>query len=158
MKAELVPVTLAEARAFVNLHHGHNEAPVGWKWGAALALDGETVGVAMAGRPTARGLDQHRAIEITRCCLIEKGAYRNAASMLYGALCRAAAALGYLEAYTYTLEEEDAASVRASGFTLDARLDARPSWSTPSRLRQDATLFGERVRPTGPKVRWRRTL
>ncbi len=157
MTLELVPVDRATARRYVNEHHRHNEAPLSWKFGVGLALEGKLVGVAMAGRPTGRGLDQIRSVEITRVCVPE-GSEKNACSRLYGAVCRAAAALGYLVAYTYTLAEEDAASVRAAGFVLDAELDARPTWSTSARPRYDENLFGERKRPTGPKCRWRRAL
>lgn len=158
MKLELVPVSRNEVRTLVAGHHEHNEAPLQWKFGTGIACDGELVGVAVVGRPTGRGLDQQRAVEITRLCITEAGRYRNAASRLYGAACRMAAAGGYLVAYTYTLAEEDAASVRAAGFVLDAELEARPSWSTPSRPRQDETLFGARQRPPGPKRRWKRVL
>lgn len=155
---DLVPVSLKQARAFVNAHHGHNEAPIGWKFGTGIALDGELVGVAMVGRPTSRGIDHELYVEITRVCIDEVGVHKNAASRLYGAACRMAAAGGYRRAYTYTLEGEDAASVRAAGFVLDAELPARDSWSVPSRLRMDETLFGERKRPRGAKYRWRRDL
>ena len=154
---ELEPVDLATAKRFVNENHRHNEAPLSWKFGVGLSRGGFLVGVAMAGRPTGRGLDQHRAIEISRVCVPE-GAAKNACSMLYGAVCRAAAALGYRTAYTYTLAEEDAASVKAAGFEVDAELRERPTWSSPSRPRYDENLFGERQRPTGPKVRWKRDL
>lgn len=153
----LTPVTLTVARRFVNEHHGHNEAPLGWLFGTGIAVDGFLVGIAMVGRASGRGIDQQRDVEITRLCLAER-AHRNAASMLYGAACRMAAAGGYRDAYTYTLADEDAASVRASGFTLDAELPARPTWSTPSRPRYDENLFGERTRPAGPKYRWIRHL
>ena len=158
MTLELVPVTLTEARRLVAEHHEHSEAPLSWKFGTGIAVDGTLVGVAMVGRPSARALDQHRSVEITRVCLTEAGAYRNAASMLYGAACRMAAAGGYRVAYTYTLEHEDAACVRAAGFELDEELGERPSWSTPARPRYEATLFGERKRSPGPKRRWRRAL
>lgn len=155
---ELVPVTLTDAKRLVNGFHEHNEAPEGWKFGTGIAFEGELVGVAMVGRATGRGIDQHRDVEITRVCLKEKGIYKNAASMLYGAACRMAQAGGYRTAWTYTLEEEDAASVKAAGFVLDAELPARETWSTPSRPRYEETLFGPRKRPTGPKNRWRREL
>lgn len=159
MRLQLVPVTLTDAKRLVNIHHEHNEAVEGWKFGTGIAADGELVGAAMVGRATGRGIDQRLDVEITRLVITEKGRYKNAASMLYGAACRMAAAGGYRTAYTYTLEEEDAASVRAAGFVLDAeRLPPRPTWSTPSRPRQDETLFGPRKRPTGPKRRWRRDL
>lgn len=160
MRLELVPVTLTEAKRLVNEHHRHNETThrQTWKFGTGIACDGELVGVAMVGRASGRGIDQYLDVEVTRVCITEKGRYRNAGSMLYGAACRMAAAGGYRTAYTYTLADEDAACVRAAGFVLDEDLPARPSWSTPARPRQDLTLFGERRRPDGPKRRWKRAL
>lgn len=159
MRLELVPVTVTEAKRLVWDFHEHNEAPESWKFGTGIAADGELVGAAMVGRATGRGIDQRLDVEITRLVITEKGRYKNAASMLYGAACRMAAAGGYRTAYTYTLEEEDAASVRAAGFVLDAELDARPTsdWGT-SRPRYEETLLGPRKRPDGPKNRWRREL
>jgi hypothetical protein len=159
MNLHLVPVTLTEAKRLVNDHHEYNEAVKGWKFGTGIAEDNILIGVAMVGRATGRGINQRLDVEITRLCITEKGRYKNAASMLYGAACRMAAAGGYRTAYTYTLQEEDAASVRAAGFVLDAELDARPtsSWGS-SRPRYEETLLGPRKRPDGPKRRWRREL
>lgn len=158
MSLALTPVTITEAKRHVNDYHGHNEAPVGWKFGTGVAFNGELVGVAMVGRATGRGIDQRLDVEITRVCITERGRYKNAGSMLYGAACRMAAAGGYRDAYTYTLDEEDAACVRAAGFELDAELPARPTWDTPTRPRYDHDLFGKRKRPDGPKKRWVRHL
>lgn len=41
----------------------------------------------------------------------------NACSMLYGACCRIAMAMGYTKVITYTLVSENGASLKASGFT-----------------------------------------
>jgi hypothetical protein len=160
VRLALVPVTLTEAKRLVNEHHEHNEttARQTWKFGTGIACDGELVGVAMVGRPTAPQLNQFLDVEITRVCITEKGVYKNAASQLYGAACRMAAAGGYRAAYTYTLESEDAASVRAAGFVFDADVPASETWSRPSRPRQDETLLGPRRRPTGAKKRWKRVL
>ncbi len=151
----LVPVTLLEAKRFVNEQHRHNEAPVGWKFGVGLERDGELVGIAIVGRPVARRLDQRLDVEITRCTTLGD---RNACSMLYGAACRAAKALGYRDAYTYTTDGEDGSSVRAAGFTLDADLTpTRGDWNNATRPRQAETLFGARKRQPGSK-RWVRRL
>lgn len=155
--AILEPIDLTMAKRFVNETHRHNEAPLSWRFGVGLSRGGFLVGVAMIGRPTGRGLDQKYAVEITRVCVVE-GASKNSCSMLYGAACRMAKAGGYRVAYTYTLASEDAASVKASGFVVDAELSERPSWSTASRPRYDENLFGERKRPTEAKVRWKRIL
>lgn len=113
------------------------------------------IGVAMAGRPVARALDTRRNVEIHRTCTTGE---RNANSMLYGAICRAAKSLGYATAYTYTLQSESGASLRAAGFEIDGAVPARATWSCPARHRIQTNLFGEETRPTGPKIRWKRIL
>jgi hypothetical protein len=119
--------------------------------------EGESIGgVAIAGRPIARKLDDGQTVEITRCCTT--GA-RNGCSMLYGALVRAARSLGYARVVTYTLESESGASLRATGAV------SRPSttrdgqgWDNNVRRREDSDLFGARLRPTGKKTVWTWTL
>lgn len=60
-------------------------------------------------------------IEITRTCVVDTP---NGNSQIYGALCRAAKALGYRRVITYTLAAESGASLKASGFVVDAELPA----------------------------------
>jgi hypothetical protein len=151
----LRPVDLATARRFVGEHHRHNLPPVGWKWGVGVECDGELVGVAIASRPVARMLDDGLTLEVTRTCT--NGA-RNANSMLYGAIARAAKALGYVRLITYTLASEPGSSLRASGFTLTEEMGERATWATPSRPRYQQDLFGNEHRPTEAKVRWERAL
>lgn len=152
MTLELVPVDLATAKRFVGKLHRHNLPPVSWKFGVGVAHEGgELVGVAIAGRPVARNLDDGFTLEVTRTCT---DGTRNANSMLYGAMARAAKALGYRTLYTYTLAEEPGSSLRAVGWQPDAQLPAAPTWSRASRPRYQADLFGNERRPAGPKVRW----
>lgn len=154
MKLELVPLTQREARAFVAEHHRHNGADRGDVFRAGLAADGELVAVAVAGRPKAAGLQDGRTLEITRVCTL---GHENACSRLYGALCRAAKALGWRRVVTYTLESEPG-SLLASGFARDADVAAR-SWADESgRDRYAENLLGERPTPDGPKTRWVRHL
>lgn len=115
---KLRSITLRQAKAWVDAHHEHNESPRGWRFGVSVREGGVILGVGIAGRPPARMIDHETVIELTRICTPRVNARRNVCSMLYGALCRAAAALGYDEAITYTRHDEDAASVRASGFTF----------------------------------------
>lgn len=150
----IVPIELRAARAFVGAHHRHNEPPRGWRFGAALEDAGEVVGVAIAGRPTGRGLDDGRTIEVTRVCTL--GA-PNASSRLYGAICRAAAALGYRRAVTYTLASEPGTSLLAAGFTRVADLEPRDSWASSGRPRYDADLWGATSLNVA-RVRWERAL
>lgn len=89
---EIRPCDLKTAVAFVFQNHRHNKPPVGHKFSIACYDDGRLCGVAMVGRPVARMLDDGLTVEITRNCT---DGTHNACSMLYGACCRAAKALGY---------------------------------------------------------------
>lgn len=127
----VVPITLRAANAFVEAHHRHHKAARGHKFSVAVA-DGSTdaiVGVAIAGRPTARALDDGFTIEINRVCTTGEP---NACSMLYGACRKAARAMGYRRVVTYTQQEESGASLRAAGFRLASELPARKSWAASS--------------------------
>ncbi len=156
-RAEIVPVTLAEARRYVADHHRHNEPPRGHKFSIGLRRDGELVGVVIASRPVARGSDDGRTVEIIR--LTTEGD-RNACSRLYGAACRAAAAMGCQRAITYTLDTEAGSSVRAAGFLPDGTTKGG-EW-TPAvgvwRQAEHPRMFDPPKMPTGPKTRWVRDL
>lgn len=139
----IVPSTLEEANAFVELHHRTHSPVVGHKFSIAAA-DGETVrGVAIVGRPVARGNDDGWTLEVNRCCT--DGA-RNACSMLYRAAWRAARAMGYRRVITYTKPEEGGASLRGAGFTLVGERGGG-NWNTASRPRidTDVALRGQKL-------------
>lgn len=126
----LRPVTLRAASAFIATHHRHNKPPLGWKFGVALhADDGSMIGVATAGRPIARALDDGITLEVNRTCT---DGTRNANSMLYGAVWRAAKAMGYERCITYTQAGECGASLRAAGWVIVKMLPARKSWADSS--------------------------
>lgn len=152
----LVPLTRDQARAFVRAHHRHSRPDISDIFRVGLEDEaGELIAVGVAGRPKAQGLQDGRTLEITRVCTL---GHENACSRLYGALCRAGAALGYERAVTYTLASETGTSPRAAGFTLEAEIDAR-NWARESgRPRYETNLFGEVEVPEGPKRRWARDL
>lgn len=139
----LVPTTLKEANAFVAEHHRHSNPTVGHKFSIGAAAGEELVGVAIAGRPVARGADDGFTIEVLRVCT-KSEAPRNTCSLLYGACWRAARAMGYRRAITYTLKSETGASVKASGFRVIGEVAAR-SWSCRSRPRTDRHSLQERL-------------
>lgn len=143
----LRPVSLKTAQEFVRQHHRHNKPPVGHKFSVGL-FDGERLlGVAVAGRPVARMLDDGLTLEVTRTCT---DGTRNANSMLYGAIVRAATALGYAKCVTYTQHGESGASLRGAGWVVAAQLPARAGWDAPSRRRQDIGSGDV------PRIRWER--
>ena len=143
---KIVPISLAEANAFVEQHHRHHGPVVGAKFCIACA-EGETVhGVAIVGRPVARMLDDGWTLEVTR---VATDGARNACSMLYGAAWRTAKALGYRKLITYTLASEPGASLRAAGWRVVGEVRGR-SWSCASRPRVDK-------HPLQQKLRWEAT-
>ena len=123
------PITFKKACEFVAMHHRHNKPPVGHKFSVGLSVNGELVGVAMAGRPVARHFDDGLTLEVNRTCT---DGTRNANSMLYGAVWRAAKAMGYKRCITYTQHGETGASLRAVGFVMVKSLPARKSWADSS--------------------------
>lgn len=113
-KMEIRPITLRQANAFVEQHHRHHGGTVGCKFAIGLFVSENMVGVAICGRPVSRHLDDGLTIEVNRLCTSGE---KNACSMLYGACCRVAKAMGYKKCITYTLESEDGASLKASNFS-----------------------------------------
>lgn len=155
-RIHVAPCFIGDARRYVAAVHRHNLPPKSGLFAVAIEDDtGARVGVGIAGRPVARALDDGHTIEITR---VATDGHPNACSMIYGALCRAAKALGYRRAITYTIESEPGTSLKAAGFSQVADLRTRPSWGSPSRPRVQVDLFGNERRHPGPKRRWQRML
>lgn len=140
------PISLNAARQWIAQQHRHLRRPVtGWLFGVEILSDtGERIGVAMCGRPAARMLQDGVTCEVTRVAVME--GYPNACSFAYGALRRAAVALGYERVVTYTRADEPGVTVRAAGFVCDGPAGGGEA-DRPSRRR------GPVEDPT-PKVRW----
>jgi hypothetical protein len=145
-KLTVVPCTVKRAKAYIAEHHRHLPKVQGGLFALAVERGGEICGVALAGHPARVWMGTGR-LAILR---VATDGTPNACSILYGALCRAAKALGYREAWTYTLPEEPGCSLRAAGFE-DNGLTAGGEHDRPSRRRAPA------VRPE-PKRRWCRML
>ena len=130
----VTPIDFAEANAFVAQYHRHHKPMPGCKFCIAVSdADSKVRGVAMIGRPVARGNDNGWTLEVNR---VATDGARNACSMLYGAAWRAAKALGYRRLITYTLPEEGGASLRAAGWKLLGERGGG-SWSCEVRPRVD---------------------
>ncbi len=127
-----MPVTLAEANAFVQAHHRHHGPVVGYKFAVGVKEGERLCGVAIVGRPVARMLQDGSTAEVTR---VATDGTPNACSLLYAAAWRAARALGYRRMITYTLASETGVSLRAAGWRVVAEVKGR-SWDAPSRRRQ----------------------
>lgn len=159
MSLEVVPLTLREAQAFVQQHHRHNKPPHGCKFALGVRAAGELVGVAVAGRPVARAFDDGRTLEVNRSCT---DGTPHVNSMMYGAIWRAAKAMGYLRCITYTQANESGASLRAAGWLRVKELEPRGDWISSSvklrHLREpaQASFIEDDRRRTGdvPRVLW----
>src|SRR5439155_2989737 len=104
MGLRTVPVSFAQACAFVAAWHRHHRPPTGHKFSIGVADEHDTlVGVAMIGRPVARHLDDGHTLEVER---VATDGHRNACSLLYAAAWQAARALGYRRLVTYTQASE----------------------------------------------------
>lgn len=123
---EIRPISLRAASAFIAEHHRHNKPPRGHKFSIAAYVDDTLVGVATAGRPIARHYDDGFTLEVNRTCT---DGTRNANSLLYGAVWRAAKAMGYRRNITYTRSDECGASLRAAGYRKMKEIPARGSWA-----------------------------
>lgn len=162
MSLRLHPCNLEDANDFVRRFHRHHKPVVGQKFSVAVmrpSSEGyelgstpglfQVCGVAIASRPVAPKLDDGETLEITRCCT---DGTKNACSMLYGSIRRAARALGYKRVLTYTLPEEGGASLRAAGFRLDKEDAGGPAHLWHSRPGRNAAPVGDDL--LGGKWRW----
>ncbi len=144
-RLQIRPITRNAARSWISEQHRHLRRPIaGWLFGVEVLRDGRRIGVAAAGRPTARHLQDGVTVEITRVAVLE--GERNACSFAYGALRRAAVALGYRRVVTYTLEEEPGVLLLAAGFSCCGPAGGG-EFSRPSRERRP-------VEQPGRKTRW----
>lgn len=142
---KFVPVTLKEANEFVEKFHRHNKRTQGHKFSIGLKKDGELIGVAIAGRPVSRHLDDGRTLEVLRVCV--RDGFPNACSKLYARVKRIGQLFGYEKVKTYTLTSESQSSLKAIRAVPEARV--RPhSWNSPSRPRKDQAVYHL------PKIRW----
>jgi hypothetical protein len=136
---EAVPLQIREANEFVAQHHRHSLPTVGGKFAIGVGVDGKLVGVAIAGRPVARKLDDGKTLEVLRVCT---DGTPNANSFLYGRVKRVAALMAYQKVITYTLAEESGASLKAVGGTVVGEVQPQ-EWSVPSRPRKTQGVYGK---------------
>jgi hypothetical protein len=137
-------VEFGTASVFVTLWHRHLAGPVGHIFSMGVFHEGRLCGVAIAGRPVARHLDDGTTLEITR---VATDGTRNACSKLLAGIRAQARRRGFRTLITYTLPQEGGASLRAAGFVSDG-VAGGGHWSRDSRLRADR-------HPTVIKQRWR---
>lgn len=160
MSLELRPCDFRTACEFVGDHHRHNKPPVSHKFSIACYDGDRLCGVCIVGRPISRRLDDGLTLEVNRCCT---DGTRNACTILYGAACRAAQALGYKRIITYTLVSEPGSSLKASNWTCDGQMKKGTYTSARYDLKNaqiEIDMDGKIWDRTVPvqKIRWHRDL
>jgi hypothetical protein len=160
MTYAVAPCTVKAAIKKVKECHRHLPDLQGGLFAAqVIGPSGECAGVAVFGNPSRVWQNTGRGV-ITRCAAHEglprvtdqdgEDHAAPACTMLYSALCRAAKALGYREAWTYTLPHESGRSLRGAGF-IDMGMTDGGEHDRQSRRRKPA------INPA-PKRRWLRRL
>ncbi len=146
---KIVPLKIREANDFVEKWHRHSSRTNndGGKYAIGLEQDGDLVGVAIVGRPTARLLQLPGAAELTRLCL-SPAAPKGAGSKLYARAKRIWQLMGGTTIHTYTLKRESGASMHGAGLREPSAEVAQQQWTRPSRKRNEREIYEE------PKVRW----
>lgn len=114
---EVIPITLKKANEFVTVYHTHNKKVVGCKFCIGVNVNNVLEAVAIVGRPVARKLDDSFTVEILRLCTKQKG-IKNLCSLLYSRSWKIWKLMGGKRIITYTLESENGASLKASGFVI----------------------------------------
>lgn len=146
---KIIPLTLRIANDFVEKWHRHSNRTNndGGKYAIGVEHEGELVGVAIVGRPTARLLQVAGAAELTRLCT-SPAAPKGAESKLYARARRIWQLMGGTTLHTYTLKRESGESMRGAGMKAPTAEVAQQQWTRPSRKRAERQIYEE------PKVRW----
>ena len=146
MILHIEPLTLDQANTLVTSLHRHHKAARGHRFSIGVFDEtGACHGAAIVGRPVSRFTDQTHVAEVTR--LVTDGT-ANACSMLYGAVARAAKAMGFWWVQTFILASEPGTSLKAAGWVLDGKSPGG-SWARGVRVRASTPASD------GPKTRWK---
>ena len=135
----VVPITLREANEFVFNFHRHNKPVRGAKFSIGASDGDNLLGVAIVGRPIARGNDDGFTAEVTRLCVLDDSP-KNTCSFLYGRCWRIWQQMGGKRMITYTLQSESGASLRGAGWKIIGEVDGSGTWlNRPGREWQSVT-------------------
>lgn len=143
-----------EADEFVKVFHRHNKEAGNGKFAiGCVSESGELIGVAIAGRPRSRHLDNGITLEVYRVCVApdEFCAFtnKNATSYLYSKVKRISQQMGYQKVLTYTLQSESGSSLRAIQAEIVFYSEHDKQWNDhgdTKRSVQEVTIL--------PKYRW----
>lgn len=157
-RTEWIP--LKKANTFVVKHHRHHKERQGAIFSLGLFYDLNLIGVAIVGRPSAKGFNMVTHIEVYRLCLIDD--VENGCSILYSSCARIAQEMGFHNIITYILKSESGTSLKAAGWILVDDNCGGTKWNSGTKIKRTnkrVTLFGEELKyPEQKKQRWQKFL
>lgn len=145
---KVIPISFKTAREFIDKYHRTHKTPQGCKFTVAVSDGCQMVGVAVAGRPVSRVLDDGHTLELTRMCV--KFGFKNACSLLYSRAAKIAKEMGYGKIITYIAQDEQGYSLKAAGWEFESTVHGH-DWNCSSRPRNTSA-------PICNRQRWYRTL
>lgn len=131
------PIHIWQADEFVEAHHRHNKKAGNGKFAVSAYEGDKMVGVAIAGRPRSKDLDNGKTLEVYRVCT---DGTRNATSFLYSRVKRIAQLMGYDKVITFTLQDESGSSLFAIGATVEKEVNhKRDGWNDYNKTMPDGS-------------------
>jgi len=130
----------------VEENHRHNKPVIGAKTCIAAVKNEKIVGVAIAGRPVSRYLDNGVTLEVYRVCT---DGTRNATSFLYNRVKKIGQLMGFVKIITYTLQSESGSSLRAIGAKIDKNVEHERQWNNSGKAKRSYQAVTEQL-----KFRW----
>lgn len=156
------PITIKAALKWTREVHRRLPALQGGMWAVQGLRDGERIGVAIVGRPTARMLDNGERLQVLRVASLEGDAsasgHKGINSMLYAACARSAINMGATDLWTYIHDDEPGVSLKGAGWIKDPVPSRGGQWTRTSRRRAAAVEPGHKVRWFAPWSRLARSL
>lgn len=140
---KIIPLTLKQANEFIINFHRHHKPVVGHRFSIGCEIKNNLVGVAIVGRPVARGCDPYKVAEVTRLCT---DGTKNVCSFLYSACARISKEMGFHKIQTYILAEEPGTSLVASGWSFEIETKHDKPWKHTSGSRRSDQPFGIKKR------------
>lgn len=148
------PITIKLANEFVKEHHRHHRPTTRntGKWAlSAIDLNGDVIGVLIAGNPVSATYMDGVTLEITRLC-VKQSAPKGTCSFLISKCSKIWGLMGGERIITYTLDEESGASMRGAGWKKVGTVQPHNRWTNKNKvdgIQREKLEIYSRV-----KIRW----
>tara|TARA_B100000614_G_C14344739_1_gene410422 strand:- start:71 stop:574 length:504 start_codon:yes stop_codon:yes gene_type:complete len=130
------PITIKTANEFIKDYHRHHRPTIrnSGRWAlAAIDLNGEMVGVVIAGNPVSATYMDGYTLELTRLC-VKEIAPKGTCSFLLSKCCSIWRTMGGQRVITYTLATESGASLKGAGWKLSGTVKPHKRWTNKNKV------------------------